>query len=264
MVHANEMTGAKHNYNAYVNTMNNTLMYGHYKGNDNYCTPLVTRERWDTWQQLQKKNVRARKTTREYIFTQLCVCSECDTRMAGHWSGSHREYYYYRCNKHRIDNQCANNKSIPELTIEEYLLATIKPEIERYIAEYEIVQKQPVKKPSNADKLKKLEKRLERVNYQYEEDRISQDEYDRKYKALIEEMNALLVADDFPFSPFITTFVTLSDTRGVNIVAVCPNLVLVDTLMQGGAYYQDTDDPDKQDMMAKALESSAAYALIDL
>lgn len=80
----------------------------------------------------------------------------------------------------------------------------------------------------------------------------------------IEEMNALLVADDFPFSPFITTFVTLSDTRGVNIVAVCPNLVLVDTLMQGGAYYQDTDDPDKQDMMAKALENSAAYALIDL
>ena len=198
MVHANEMTGAKHNYNAYVNTMNNTLMYGHYKGNDNYCTPLVTRERWDTWQQLQKKNVRARKTTREYIFTQLCVCSECDTRMAGHWSGSHREYYYYRCNKHRIDNQCANNKSIPELTIEEYLLATIKPEIERYIAEYEIVQKQPVKKPSNADKLKKLEKRLERVNYQYEEDRISQDEYDRKYKALIEEMNALRAEDEKP------------------------------------------------------------------
>jgi predicted metalloendopeptidase len=80
----------------------------------------------------------------------------------------------------------------------------------------------------------------------------------------IEEMNALLVADGFPFSPFITTFVTLSDTRGVNIVAVAPNLALVDTLMEGGVYYQDTDDPDVRDMMATALESSAAYALIDL
>ena len=56
MIHANEMTGAKHNYNAYMNTMNNTLMYGHYKGTDNYCEPLVTKERWDTWQQIQKKN----------------------------------------------------------------------------------------------------------------------------------------------------------------------------------------------------------------
>ena len=80
--------------------------------------------------------------------------------------------------------------------MEKYLLATIKPEIERYVAEYEIAQKQPVKKQSNADKIKKLEKRLQRVNYQWEEDRISQEEYDQKYKAIIEEMNALRVEEN--------------------------------------------------------------------
>ncbi len=198
MIHANEMTGAKHNYNAYTNAMSNTLMYGHYRGNDYYCDPIVTKERWDMWQEMQKKNVRTRKTTREYIFTQLCICPECGTRMAGHWAGSHREYYYYRCNKYRLHKQCTNAYSAPEQVIEEYLLTTIKPEIERYIAEYEIAQKEPVKKQSNADKIKKLEKRLQRVNYQYEEDRISQEEYDQKYKALIEEMNALRDQDEAP------------------------------------------------------------------
>ena len=50
----------------------------------------------------------------------------------------------------------------------------------------------------SADKIKKLEKKLERVNYQFEEDRISQDEYDRKYKAIVEEMNTLRVEDNTP------------------------------------------------------------------
>ena len=198
MIHANEMTGAKHNYNAYANAMNNTLMYGHYKGVDDYCEALVTKERWDTWQQIQKKNVRVRKSKREYIFTQLCICPSCGTRMAGHYAGSSRELYYYRCNKARQHAMCTNKFSAPELAIEEHLLTTIKPEIERFIAEYEIAQKEPVKKASNADKIKKLEKRLQRVNYQYEEDRISQEEYDRKYKEIVEEMNTLRVDDEKP------------------------------------------------------------------
>lgn len=201
MIHANEMTGAKHNYNAYANAMNNTLVYGHYKGTDDYCEALVTKERWDEWQRTQKKNVRVRKSRREYIFTQLCVCPSCGNRLAGHYSLSgrtKREYYYYRCNKARQHASCTNMVSAPELAIEEYLLETIKPEIERYIAEYEIAQKEPVKKPSNADKIKKLEKRLQRVNYQWEEDRISQEEYDQKYKAIVEELNALRVEDETP------------------------------------------------------------------
>ena len=198
MIHANKMTGAKYNYNTYAKAMNNTLTYGHYKGTDDYCDALVTKERWDMWQQIQKKNVRVRKSKREYIFTQLCICPECGTRMAGHYSGSHREYFYYRCNKARQHAMCTNMFAAPELAIEEQLLETIKPEIERFIAEYEIAQKEPVKKASNADKIKKLEKRLQRVNYQYEEDRISQEEYDQKYKEIVGEINSLRVEDETP------------------------------------------------------------------
>ena len=86
--------------------------------------------------------------------------------------------------------------TVPELAIEKYLLTTIKPEIERYIAEYKIAEKEQLKKPSNTEKIKKLEKRLQRVNYQFEVDRISQKEYDQKYKALIEEMESLRIEDN--------------------------------------------------------------------
>jgi predicted RNase H-like nuclease (RuvC/YqgF family) len=109
-----------------------------------------------------------------------------------------KQYHYYRCNWHTTHGACDHSKRTNEIRIEEYLLEQIKPEIERYITEFEIAQKEPVKKASNADKIKKLEKRLERVNYQYEEDRISQQEYDRKYKEIVEEMNALRDQDEAP------------------------------------------------------------------
>ena len=57
-------------------------------------------------------------------------------------------------------------------------------------------------------------------------------------------MNALLVADDFPFSPFIGAMLTLSDTRDVNIVGVFPNLALSNPIFVGGLFYQDSDDPE--------------------
>jgi DNA invertase Pin-like site-specific DNA recombinase len=199
MAHANEMTGANHSYNTYTKAINNTLAWGHYKGTDNYCTPLVTKERWESWQQINKKNVRERKGKQTYVFTQLCICSCCGKRMSGQTcKPKDRAYYYYRCNKHYVDRLCENKKRTSEIKIEEYLLEQTKPEIERYIAEYEIAQKEPVKKPSNVEKIKKLEKRLQRVNYQYEEDRISQEEYDQKYKEIVEEMNALRDQDETP------------------------------------------------------------------
>lgn len=198
-LHANDVTGANHSYNTYTKALTSTLAWGHYKGIDNYCAPLVTKERWESWQQINKKNVRERKNKQTYIFTQLCVCPCCGTRMSGQTCKPRgHAYYYYRCNKHVISKLCENNNRTSEMTIEKYLLEKTQPEIRRFIAEFEISEKEPIKKTSNADKIKKLEKKLERVNYQYEEDRISQEEYDRKYKALIEEMNALRVDDMKP------------------------------------------------------------------
>ena len=109
-----------------------------------------------------------------------------------------KEYYYYRCNQHTTHGSCDHSKRANEARVEEYLLEQIKPEIERYIAEFDIAQKEPVKKASNADKIKKLEKKLPRVNSQYQEDRITQEAYDQKYKEIVDEMNTLRDQDDAP------------------------------------------------------------------
>lgn len=82
--------------------------------------------------------------------------------------------------------------------------------------------------------------------------------------ASIEEMNALLASDDFPFEPFLLTYLSVNDTRDVNIVAVGPDLALVDSVMVGGAYYQDTDDPEVEASMMAAIQNAANLPLLDL
>lgn len=80
----------------------------------------------------------------------------------------------------------------------------------------------------------------------------------------IEDMNALLKAGDFPFSPFVLSFLTVADTRDVNIVTVAANLALVNTVVVGGTYYQDSDDPQVQEAMLAAVKNTASRAVVDL
>ena len=80
----------------------------------------------------------------------------------------------------------------------------------------------------------------------------------------LEEMNALLAADDFPFSPFVTAIISSDDTRDVNIATVQPNLVLVDAVLVGGTYYQDTDDPQQQEAMDLAVRNAGVFTTTDL
>ena len=80
----------------------------------------------------------------------------------------------------------------------------------------------------------------------------------------IEDMNALLKADDFPFSPFVLSYITLIDTRGVNVVNVGANLALVDPILVGGSYYQDSNDPQVQETMLAAVQNTASVPLLDL
>ena len=70
----------------------------------------------------------------------------------------------------------------------------------------------------------------------------------------LDEMNALLVAEDFPFSPFIVAFVSPNDTRGLSIVNVMPNFVLTDSLLEGSTYYQQSDDAQTQEYMQAVLQ----------
>lgn len=189
--YVNELFGVEHHYNTYNKMMKSPFMYGHYKGNDQYCEPYVTKERWESWQQINDRNIRHRSSEENavYIFTQLCVCSCCGRRMAGtKTSPGGVTYYYYRCNKSMMGGACAQKTKGSEAKIEKYLLAQVKPEIEKHIAEYELKLAQPVQRPK-VDKVKKLEQELERVNYQFQKNRISVEKYDEQYEDLVKRIS---------------------------------------------------------------------------
>lgn len=188
--YVNDLFGVEHHYNTYNNMMKNTLMYGHYKGTDDYCDAFVTKERWESWQQISKKNIWHRGSDEDnvYIFTQLVICGCCGNRMSGTSTTSRgQKYFYYRCNKAKMSGQCERKYSVSEAKIEKYLLERIKPEIEKYIAEYEVAIAQPVQRPK-VDKVKKLEQELERVNYQFQKNRISIEKYDEQYEDLVKRI----------------------------------------------------------------------------
>ena len=189
--HVNEMFGVDYHYNTYRNMMRNTMMYGHYKGVDNYTTGYVTKERWENWQRINEKNIWNRKTASNntYIFTQLLICACCGTRLAGSTTVTKgKQYFYYRCNKAKMSGQCNRRYIINQEKIEKYLLENIKREIEEYIHQYEVQHAQPVQRPK-VDRVKKLEQELERVNYQFRKNRISMAEYDEQYEELVKRIS---------------------------------------------------------------------------
>ena len=204
--YVNELYGVDYNYKTYNKMINNTLMYGHYKGNDDYCEPYVTKERWESWKTINSKNIWHRGSDEDnvYIFTQLLICDGCGTRLSGTSSTAQgRKYYYYRCNKAKMSGQCDRRYTVSEAKIEKQLLAMIKPEIEHYISMYEVAMAQPVQRPK-VDKVKKLEQELERVNYQFQKNRISIEKYDEQYEDLVKriaEARAEEAAADQPPAP---------------------------------------------------------------
>ena len=53
----------------------------------------------------------------------------------------------------------------------------------------------------------------------------------------IDELNKVLASEDFPFSPFATAVLGVTDTREKTGVSVYPNFLFFDMLSEGGQYY---------------------------
>lgn len=193
-LYVNDLFGVEYGYRVYDTAIKSTMMYGHYKGNDHYCDAYVDKARWESWQNINKKNIwhRGSDEDRVYIFTGLVICKCCGRKMAGtnsYVKRYDRRYFYYRCNKAAVSGLCERKRTISEIAIEEYLLKQIKPEIEKYIAEYEVKIAQPVQPRPKVDKVKKLEQELERVNFMFQKNRITIEKYDQQYEDLVKKIS---------------------------------------------------------------------------
>ena len=189
MTYINNKYGINLRYNAVANVLRNTMIYGSYKGNPNYCEPYITKEMFDELQQIIERNPRTSTDEYPYIFTGLIRCPECGGTLAGashvtSHNGKKYTYYGYRCHKHRIHKRCDFASIVFENRMEKLMLNRI----EEIIEEKEIKNIEISSKGSKVGKhnVKELQAELERLNYSWQKGRIKNvEEYDKKYDEIV-------------------------------------------------------------------------------
>ena len=190
MTYINNKYGISLRYNAVANVLRNTMIYGSYKGNPNYCEPYITKEMFDELQQIVERNPRTSTDEYPYIFTGLIRCPLCGGTLSGaiHYSkaknGKSYKYYAYRCHKHKIHKRCDFTFLVFENKFEKLML----DRIEDIIKEQEIKSIEISNKGSKVGKynVKELQTELDRLNYSWQKGRIkSVEEYDKKYDEIV-------------------------------------------------------------------------------
>ena len=79
--------GVDLSYNMLSNMLINTKLYGHHRGNDDYCEPYIDKETFDKIQEILKSNVKQTVTKRVYLFSTLCLCPSCGRTLVGKHTG---------------------------------------------------------------------------------------------------------------------------------------------------------------------------------
>lgn len=172
--------GVYFNYSSISRLLKNSLLYGSYRGNDNYNEPIMTKERFDNMRRLLDKNIKVCNTPNPYayIFSGLLICADCGLRMRGTHA---RNYRYYRCRTAHEQKNCGNSSSISESKIEQYLLDNVERLIQEHIIDVEKLEDKfkPIKSNRKA-----IEKKLQKLNNLYVNDFIEMDEYKKEYALL--------------------------------------------------------------------------------
>jgi DNA invertase Pin-like site-specific DNA recombinase len=111
MFHSKSATLKYHNakydmisYETLSNLLEDTLLYGEYKGVQDYVEASITKERFDHIQELIKRNTRQYNASNDvFLFSGMLRCRCCGWIMAGNKTrGGGKQYIYvYRCNNYR-------------------------------------------------------------------------------------------------------------------------------------------------------------------
>ena len=164
------------------------------RGSDlDYCEPYITPEEFNLFQSLRASRTYS-SSNRHYIFSQLMKCPYCGATMTGmvkHHkckNGEVTHYKRYRCS--RKFNRHSNGICITESKIEEYVIENISPILDKKIYE---IENSDNKKPLT-DNTEKIKGELDRLNNIYIKGRISEADYDRRYKELESQLESAAAA----------------------------------------------------------------------
>ena len=175
--------------------LTNTMLYGAYRDNPNYCDAYTDKETFDKIQEIVKRNIKENTAeNRTYLFTGLIKCPHCGRLLAGQIHTTQREgykmykYKAYRCPKHRMYKACDFNKMIFEVTLEKMLLENL----EQYVEEAKVralnISESGEEKISKYN-IEEINKEIERLNYSWQKGRIKTiEQYDKQYDELMEQL----------------------------------------------------------------------------
>lgn len=185
-------------YETLSNLLTDTLLYGEYKGVPDYVLPWITKQRFDNIQSILSRTTRQSPSPdRVFLFSGMTRCYNCGNIMVGNSCNSNRKTtsFSYRCNKHRLDKNCINNSSYGERKIEKQLLESLDKFITNEIVKVTKIQEKKNPVIDNSQKIAALKKEKVRLNTMYRKGRIDEEEYDKDFAELEENLKALEAAE---------------------------------------------------------------------
>lgn len=192
--------GRKMTMQTLTNFLTDTLLFGEYKGVEDYVEAYISKERFDRIQDILKRNARAvSNPTHIFLFSGLLKCPCCGNNLAGNYVKSSGKYdvFVYRCNASRTQKICPFTKSVSERKIEKQLLDNLAQYIDNEIIRIESIDEiQP--KNKNAEKANKIKAEMDRLNLMFRKGRISEEEYDTEYFKLDKKLKAIDVDEKPP------------------------------------------------------------------
>lgn len=163
--------------------LSNTMYYGEYRGNPDYCEPYLTKADWLDLKR-RKPLYRSQKHNSEYLFRGLLRCPVCGRNMVGRTNS----YIYYVCPYHLSYHACEYSVWHRQDRIESYLLDNVKPMLDAANVKPKISKQN---ERNNANRMKSLQAKLERLKNLYIEGDISKEDYTKKRDAVRAELGKL-------------------------------------------------------------------------
>lgn len=187
------------------NMLTNTKYIGEFRDNKEYCPAIIDHDLFYDVQRLLKINIKIGKK-HDYIFSGLVVCDDCDHIMSGcqqrargrvRADGTRITYKYsvYRCRQGVNLHRCPNRKLVFETTLESMLLDRIRPELEKYIAEYEVANLPALRTDA---KRRSVEGKMQKLKDLYLNDLITMDEFKLDREKLLMQLEKINAEDSRP------------------------------------------------------------------
>lgn len=177
------------------NLLSNTMLYGAYRDNPEYCEAYIDKDTFDKLQDIARRNIKENTAeNRAYLFSGLIKCPGCGKLLKGHIhhhttsAGTKVKYKKYRCAACYGNGSCTFNKAISENVLERKMLANIKDllEAEKYRVD-EVSSSDEVRIPQyNIDE---IHTQIDRLNYSWQTGKIrTVEQYESDYAELMEQL----------------------------------------------------------------------------